>query len=53
MNMTYWRWYKCIGNNTNIEAVKVEAKIEIKIRSWDTQWFKGLLHLIKELELDK
>ncbi len=33
----------------NDKAIKVENEIGI----WDKQWFKGLLHLIRELELDK
>ncbi len=35
------------------KAIGVEAEIEIKIGGWDTQWFEGLLYLIRELEFDK
>ncbi len=53
MNEAYWGWYKRIGNDINDEAIGVKAKIEIKTGSWGTQQPKGLLHLIRELELDK
>ena len=44
---------KYIGDDTNDKIIEVEAEVDIKIGSWGMQWFKGLLHLIRELKLDK
>ena len=35
------------------KAIKIKTEIEIKIKSWGMQQFESLLHLIRELELDK
>ena len=53
MNETYWRWYKCIRNDASNKNIGIEAKVEIKIGIWGMQRLKSLLHLIRELELDK
>ena len=53
MNKRYWEWYKYIRDDASNEAIGIEAEVEIKIRSWGTQRPKGLLHLIRKLELDK
>ncbi len=53
MKKVYWEWYKYIKEDINDEAIRIEAEIEIMIRNWGIQQFKGLLHLIKKLELDK
>ena len=53
MNKVYRRWYKYIKNDASDKAIGVEAEVEIRIRDWGIQRFKNLLHLIKELELDK
>ncbi len=53
MNKVYWGWYKCIGDDATNEAVWFEAEVKVNIGVWGTQRFKGLLHLIRELELDK
>ena len=53
MNKAYWRWYKYIKNDASDKAIEIEAKVEIEIENWGMQWLKGLLHLIRELELDK
>ncbi len=50
---TYRRWYECIGDDASDKAIEIMAKFEINIRSWGTQRLEGLLHLIKELELNK
>ncbi len=49
MKEAYQEWYKHIRDNTNNEAIE----LEIEIRGWGTQWLESLLHLIRELELDK
>ncbi len=48
-NTNISRWYKYIRNDTSDEAVRIEAKV----RGWGMQWPEDLLHLMKELELDK
>ena len=49
----YWIWYKCIENDENNETIGVEAGDEIEIENWGTQGPEGLMHLSRELELDK
>ena len=44
---------KHIKDNINDKAIGIEVKVEIEIRDWDKQWPEGLLHLIRELELNK
>ncbi len=41
------------GDDINDEAIKFEVEFEIEIGGWGTQGLKGLMHLIRELELDK
>ncbi len=53
MNEAYWGWYKCIGDNTGDKVIGIEVEVEIEIGGWVTQRLEGLLHLIRELELDK
>ena len=36
MNQVYWDWYKCIKDNVKNKAIKVGAKVEIKIGGWET-----------------
>ncbi len=49
----YQGWYESIGDDVSDKTVGIEAEVKIEIRSWSTQWRKGLLYLIRELELDK
>ncbi len=37
----------------NDKAVGIEAEVEIEIGIWDMEWSESLLHLIRELKLDK
>ncbi len=46
-------WYKCIRDNVSDKAIEIEAEVEIEIGVWGMQQAEGLLHLIRELELDK
>ncbi len=36
MNKVYWGWYKYIWDDTNNEAIEIEAEVEIEIRDWGT-----------------
>ncbi len=44
---------KRIEDDASDKAVEIEAEVEVDVGNWGTQWPKGLLHLIRELELDK
>ena len=35
------------------KTIKIEAEIEIKIKGWDMQRLKALLHLIRKLQFNK
>ena len=49
----YLKRYKRIRDDINDKAIRIEAKIEIKIESLDMQQLEVLLHLIRKLKFDK